>query len=159
MPCSVARYSPVLTLWYMFQADSSLAELSHGLRERADVEDAFRRQRFDLRFAHCDDVNGIAHRVKNFQGVTRFLAHAARVVFDNSSHVPAAKPVLRQAGLQRYSAEHFVFHDLSKQGSFASAYSSRADPCLLGPQRLQANGALQSGQVFAGFDPVIHVPG
>ena len=57
--------------------------VSHGLRERAHVQDAFCRQRLDLGLPHRHDVNGLSHRVKYFQSVTRFLFRTAWMVFDN----------------------------------------------------------------------------
>jgi hypothetical protein len=62
------------------------------------MQEAFRRERFDLRLPHRDNANGIAHRVKDFQRITRFLAGTAWMVFDNGSHIPAPKPMLGQGG-------------------------------------------------------------
>jgi len=61
---------------------------------RAQLQDAFRCQRLDLRLAHRHDVNGFSHRVKHFKRATRFLSGLAVMVFDNGGHVTAPKPVL-----------------------------------------------------------------
>jgi hypothetical protein len=61
------------------------------------MQEAFRRERFDLRLPHRHDANGIAYRIKDFQRITRFLVGATWMVFDNSSHIPVPKPMLGQA--------------------------------------------------------------
>jgi hypothetical protein len=87
--------------------------VSHGLRKRAHMQEALRRQWLNLRLAHRDNINGIAHGVKNFQGVTGFLVCTSWMVFDNGGYISSPKTMLGEAGFERYSAEHFVFHVLS----------------------------------------------
>jgi hypothetical protein len=72
--------------------------VSHGLLERADVQDAICRQRLDLRLWHCYYIDGFSHCVKYFQCVTRLLRPNASMVFDDRSHVPASETVPPEAG-------------------------------------------------------------
>lgn len=79
----------------------------------ADAEQFVFSQGFDLRFAGSHHGEGVPDRIEYLQLVTRLLAGAALVKFNDGGKVAATEVFLRKVLGERNAGEERVFHGLS----------------------------------------------
>ena len=66
---------------------------------------------FDLRLAHADDGDGIAHGIEDFQLIAGLLAGGRFILLDHGGEIALAEAMRRNVLGKDDVAEKFVFHE------------------------------------------------